>query len=85
MGVGGAVGASVAVGVAKGVAVGDEREPPPTARGEDAAPDLSEDVSLHAALNSAKTMQNADTAVRRSFKTPGALRGKNPTFTGCGQ
>ena len=75
------VGSGVGVGLATGVAVADGREPPPTARGEDAGPDPPEDVSLHAAPDSAKTMQKANTAAKRSFKPPGPLRRNNFTFT----
>ena len=67
----GGAGAGVGVEVASGVAVTDESEPPPTARGEDAAPDVPDGVSVHAAPDSAKTMQKAHTAVvRRRFMPP---------------
>ncbi len=89
MAVGAGVGAGVAarVGVgATGVAVADRREPPPTARGEDAALGVAEDVSAHAAPDNAETRQTAQTAVvGPRFMPPGPLRWKNPTFTDCGQ
>jgi hypothetical protein len=77
LGVGAGVGAGVGVGVATVVAVGDGREPPPTASGEEAAPEVPEPVSAHAAPDMAKTRQSAHTpAVRRSFMPPGTPPGK---------
>jgi hypothetical protein len=69
---GAAIGTGVGVGGATGLAVADEREPPPTARGEDAAPGVPDVVSVHAAPDRAKTMQSDHTAAdSRSFMPPG--------------
>lgn len=76
---GAGVGAGVGVGVSTGVAVADGSEPPPTARGEDAVPDVPEEVSVHAAADSAKTMQSAHTAaVTRNFMPPGPSAARVP-------
>ena len=76
-GVGVGVGTEADVGLPSGVA--DGREPPPTARGEDAAPGVLDDESVHAAADSARARQSVHTAVvRRSFMPPGPLRNSFP-------
>ena len=75
LGVGGGVGAAVGVGVATGVAVADGSEPPPTANGEDADPDVSDGASVHAAPDRAKAMHSAHApTVKRSFMPPVPLQ-----------